>query len=132
MNRSEQIRHDQEIAAAARPVIIDHLCNRRDPAWIGRQISQQFAVEQVKAFRWVQYIDEEYQRVRRRVVNRALAVIWGGTLIALAGVALRVFSVVSTEVLIAALAIGIPTAVAGAVRVRSAGRIAGRDDSLSV
>ncbi len=132
MNRSEQIRHDQEIAAAARPVIIDHLCNRRDPAWIGRQISEQFAVEHVKAFRWVQYIDEEYQRVRRRLVNRALVVIWVGTLVALAGVALRVFSVVSTPVMIAVLAVGIPTVVAGSVRVRSAGRVAGRYESLSV
>lgn len=132
MNRTGQIRHEQEIASRARPIIIEHLCNRRDPAWIGDQICEQFPVDRVKAFRWVQYIDEEYQRVRRQIVNRALLVIWVGTVITLAGGALRLFGVVATPLMIVSFAVGVPLMVVGAVRIRSAYRLAGRAGGLSV
>ncbi len=126
MSKAEELRDDQERALAARGDIVSALRAGTDPREITRAVSERFGVDETKAYRWVMYTEQEYERNRRRVATAGLILLWAGVLVVVVGVvlgAIGVTSAVPRPVRLGLIA-GLPPAVAGGIVAALARRIA--------
>jgi hypothetical protein len=126
MSKARELREDQERALAARGDIVRALRERQDPREITGTVAERFDVDEMKAYRWVMYTEQEYERNRRRIATAGLILLWTGVLIAAAGVVLGVFGVTAVvpRPIRLGLIAGLPLAVAGGTIAGLARRIA--------
>lgn len=114
--KSEEIRREQEIAAEARPFILEQLRAKREPLEIGQAVSERWGVDGRLSYRWAQYITEDFFGQKKKYVAIGLVMIWIGALVAAAGVVLTLFSILASIPLwIIGLAVGLPLIIAGSV-----------------
>jgi hypothetical protein len=92
-SKSEEIRKEQEIAASARPLILERLQAGDEPLAISRLVSERFGVDEQLSYRWSQYIGEDYARQKRLYVAIGLVVLWIGVLVAATGTVLSVLGI---------------------------------------
>ncbi|MFW5741790.1 MAG: hypothetical protein ACOC2D_00820 [Spirochaetota bacterium] len=125
MSRAEEIRRDQERAQAARPAILERLREGREPLEVSHEVSERFDVDASKAYRWVAYIAEDFQRRRRRVAFIGLSLLWPGMLMLVAGPTLWLFGVPGPGIpfWLLGLVVGVPLSCAGAWLAISARRL---------
>jgi hypothetical protein len=125
VGKAEEIREDQRKANEARAQIVGGLRERRDVREITTEVAAAFGVDETKAYRWVMYAEQEYERSRRRVAATGLSLLWVGVLLAAAGVLLHVFEVGPLgRPLLPGLAAGLPLSLAGLLVALLARRIA--------
>lgn len=117
MTKSEEIRRDQELAEQARPRIIEALRDRREPLDIAREVGTQLDVDERKAYRWVAYIAEDFERRRKRIGVMGLLLLWPGMIVLVGGALLSLFGIAfgALALWLIGLIVGVPLTVAGAV-----------------
>ncbi len=104
MSSSERER-EQRIAAEAEPEIIRALGEGRELQEIAGEIAGRYEIDEIKAYRWVTYIDQRYQRRRKRIALTALSIMWVGAIALVVGVVALLF-VASTLVWVVVTGIG--------------------------
>ena len=77
---SEERRREQKIAAAAEPEILDALGRGMEPEDVARRVAESHGIDEVKAYRWTVYIDEQRKSRRKRIAFPALAAAWLGVI----------------------------------------------------
>ena len=93
MSKSSEIQREQEIASEARPLIVARLREREDPLRVAAAVSDQYSVDETKAFRWVTLISEDFERRRKRIGIIGLLVLWPGLLMLAGGPLLSLLGV---------------------------------------
>lgn len=124
MSSSERER-EQRIAAEAEPEIIRALGEGRELQEIAGEIAGRYEIDEIKAYRWVTYIDQRYQRRRKRIALTALSIMWVGAIALVVGVVALLF-VASTLVWVLLTGIGALLAVPALTIALLARRIAYR------
>lgn len=116
MTKSEEIQRDQELAERARPLIIDGLRARREPLHIAREVGTQLDVDERKAYRWVAYIAEDFERRRRRIGVTGLLMLWPGMIVLVGGPLLSLFGIAlgAVSLWLLGVVVGVPLTIAGA------------------
>lgn len=112
-----ELRRDQELAARARPLILEQLRSGREPLQVSSQVAGRFGVDETKAYRWVAYISEDFERRRRRIAVVGLTLLWLGVLAAVAGAVVWLFGVRAPGIpyWVLGVVIGLPVAGAGLI-----------------
>lgn len=90
MSSSERER-EQRIAAKAEPEIVEALGKGRELQAVAEEISGRYEIDQLKAYRWASYIDERFQKRKKRIAVIALSVMWIGAAAAVVGVTALLF-----------------------------------------
>ena len=91
MDREERER-EQRIAAETEPEIREALARGEEARSVAERIASRHGIEELKAYRWVSYIDEEHQKRRRRLAGLALTIMWIGAVAAAVGVGALIFA----------------------------------------
>ena len=93
---ADQREKEQEIASQAEPRIVEALGTGEEPREIAERIASEYGIDGVKAYRWVYYIDERYQKKRRLLLSVALTVMWIGAIGTAVGLGAILFTAVTT------------------------------------
>lgn len=95
MESSERAR-EQRIAAEAEPEILESLGRGDDAMDVAEAIAGEYGIDEIKAYRWVVYIDEKRQKRRKRLAGITLGLTWLGVTAVLVGVIGLLFVTVTT------------------------------------
>ncbi|MFW6337661.1 MAG: hypothetical protein ACOC25_01945 [Alkalispirochaetaceae bacterium] len=90
MGSSERER-EQRIAAEAEPEIVRALAEGRELREIAEEIARRYELDEIKAYRWSSYIDQRYQKRRKRIALIALSIMWAGAIALMVGVVALLF-----------------------------------------
>lgn len=104
MNSSERAR-EQRIAAEAEPEILESLAAGEELMDVAEAVARNHGIDEIKAYRWVVYIDEKRQKQRKRIAGIGLAFTWLGAILLLVGV-MGVIFVAATAAWLAAIVVG--------------------------
>ena len=126
MSRSQSLQEEQERALEAREEIVQALRLSTDTREISQTVAERYGVDDRKAYRWVMYTEQEYERNRRRIAVGGLILLWVGIILLVAGVTLGVFGVTAPfpQPIRLGLIVGLPLAFPGAVLAALARRLA--------
>ena len=126
MDVREQRERDARIARQAVPEIVEAFRAGRESLTVAREIAEKHDVDLQKAYRWAQYVEERFERKRRALAGRSAALLWGGVVLivlGVAGIVARYYGVaVPLPVAIALLVLGAPATAVGVQRGLTAGR----------
>ena len=114
MSKTDEIRRDQELSDMVRPQILAALRDGDEPLAISAQLASEHGIDERKAYRWVLYSSETFEKRRRRIQALGLLGLWTGVLGASVTILLTIFTDASSA-WITGVASGLPLAVAGAV-----------------
>ncbi len=126
MDVREQRERDARIARQAVPEIVEAFRAGRDGLSVSHEIAEKHDVDLQKAYRWAQYVEERFERKRRALARRSAALLWGGVVlivVGVAGIVARYYGVaVPLPAAIALTALGAPTTAIGVQRGLTASR----------
>ncbi len=113
MRKSDEIRRDEELADRLRPTIVQALRNGDEPLDISARLSTEHDLDDKKAYRWVFYTAESFEKRRKGIQALGLTLLWGGVIGAVATGAVSIFTPGSSAWIVGVVS-GIPVAVVGA------------------